>query len=270
MADHPITPQRKDMAPLFDEHPLLATLATLPPAPWATALEVHEPLPITLLDLGPLAAPLPPPQLTTILSATEQAHYHAFRHPKRKQEWLGGRIAAKAAVAILLASGGATPALATLVIGAEASGKPRLAVPDIPRTVHLSISHSHDQAAAMASFQPCGIDLQLVTPAVVRVRERFATPAEEALLAAGLANQSAMLRLTMLWAAKEALRKLVPLSPLLAFHDAVLTGVHRTDHAHLLLFSGDKICHNASRRLRVVAIFVGEYALAAAVLPTTE
>ncbi len=247
-----------------DLHPTL-----LPSASWAAALGLREPLPIALLSLPALAGPIPPP-LPTLLSATEQDRYQSFRHPKRQQEWLGGRITAKAAVATLLTTGTRpAPAATTLVIASDHAGKPRLELPGLAQTVHLSISHSHNQAVAMASFHPCGIDLQISTSTAARVKERFTTPAEETLLTTSLGEHSETMQLTLLWAAKEALRKMMPISPLLGFHDAVLTGIQPADKAHLLLFSSPKMCHNTPHPLRVVATVLGEYALALSVLPTT-
>jgi 4'-phosphopantetheinyl transferase EntD len=260
---------RKNMMRFLDGHPLAATLATLPSATWAAALGIAEPLPITLLDLSSLASAITPLPLATVLSASEQTRYHGFRFPKRQQEWLGGRLAAKAAVALLLAPSGSQPLPPALVITADPAGKPLLDLPGLALPVHLSISHSHDRAAAMASHHPCGLDLQAITPAVLRVQERFATPAEEKILAMAFGGEPAMARLTLLWAAKEALRKMVPLSPLLSFHDAVLREAQPAGAAHLLLFSCAKICHNAPHPLRVVATLSGDYALAVSVLPST-
>ena len=255
--------------PLLDGHPLGTDLSLLPSTSWAAALGVEPPFPITLLDLAPLAGPLSPSQLATMLGQAEQARYQAFRYPKRRQEWLGGRLAAKAAVAALLTAddAGREPAAPELVIANDPAGKPHLELPGLAQPVYLSISHSHGRAAALASLHPCGIDLQAGIPTVLRVKERFATPAEEAVLAEALGRQHAeLLRLTMLWAAKEAIRKMVPVTPLPAFQDVVLTETRPVGSAHLLLFSTDKICHNAIHPLRVVAAIMNDFALAATAL----
>ena len=244
-------------------------ISVLPSTPWATALGLNEPLAVTLLDLAQTADIIPTPQLGEILGVAELERYHGFRYPKRRQEWLGGRLAAKAAVTQLLtASGTEPPAPAALVIAADRSGKPLLALPGLGLSVHLSITHSHGRAAALAGHHPCGIDLQYATPTVVRVRERFATTEEERILAAALGRRVEILRLTLLWAAKEAIRKMAPIRPLPAFHDTVLSAVQPAGAEYLFLFSAPKICHNAP--LRVVAAMRDDYALAVSVLPPTD
>jgi phosphopantetheinyl transferase len=78
---------------------------------------------------------------------------------------------------------------------------------------------------ALVAAHPCGLDLQKVTDTVVRVRERFCSAAEANLLPGG--DQHREVGLTLLWAAKEALRKArggVPLTGFLTIH---LTGLER-------------------------------------------
>ncbi|MEW6595316.1 MAG: 4'-phosphopantetheinyl transferase superfamily protein [Thermodesulfobacteriota bacterium] len=258
------------MTPLPDGYPLAIPSFSPPSVPWAEALGLDGPLPMVLLDLSPLAAPLGPAQLAALLSAGEEARYHAFQYPKRRQEWLGGRLAAKAAVCELLATFGSVPPPSALTIGADGAGKPRLELPGLPRPVHLSLSHSAGCAAAMACFQPCGIDLQAVGPTVGRVKQRFALPGEEAILAAAAGHHPETVRLTLLWAAKEAIRKMVPLPPLPGFRDIVLIEAQPAGAGHLFLFSAGEICHNAHRPLRVAAALLDNYALAAGALPSTD
>jgi len=45
--------------------------------------------------------------------------------------------------------------------------------------LHVSISHSGEAAVAMASFTPCGIDVQHLVQTVLKVREKFASDGEE-------------------------------------------------------------------------------------------
>ncbi|HSH12960.1 MAG TPA: 4'-phosphopantetheinyl transferase superfamily protein, partial [Desulfurivibrionaceae bacterium] len=81
--------------------------------------------------------------------------------------------------------------------------------PDGPK-LELSISHSHGLAAALVmAARPCGLDLQKVTDTMLRVRERFCSEAEgELLRGVGMGPEAREeVRLTLLWTAKEALRK---------------------------------------------------------------
>jgi phosphopantetheinyl transferase len=83
----------------------------------------------------------------------------------------------------------------------------------------LSISHSQGLAAALAvADYPCGLDLQRVTDTVLRVREKFCHKSEAELLRClGKSPESALQSLTMLWTAKEALRKGLGGHPLTGF-----------------------------------------------------
>ena len=74
---------------------------------------------------------------------------------------------------------------------------------------HFSISHCGDYAAAIVSREHrVGVDIEMVTPRVERIRHKFLHSSEwatvEALVAAGAAQLEL---LTMLWSAKEAVFK---------------------------------------------------------------
>lgn len=160
------------------------------------------------------------------LSPAEQERLAAFTFAKRHLEWLGGRIAAKHATLALLANSASPPSTyQDLVVETHASGRPflrwradtRASLPEI------SISHSGNYAGALAvPGQNCGLDLQRITPKVLKIRDRFASNAELALLLAlplALAEATA---LTLLWSAKEAFRKAIPCQPLAGFSDITL------------------------------------------------
>lgn len=161
------------------------------------------------------------------LTPPEQATYAGFTFPKRRWEWLGGRLAAKSAAlaweGLLLTAAG----LAEWQVSNGPDGRPglqRLTNIHSKPALELSISHSHGVAAALVvADHPCGLDLQKITGTVVRVRERFCTESEGVLLR--YIDGSEMVRLTLLWAAKEALRKGrggVPLTGFLAMRLAGL------------------------------------------------
>jgi phosphopantetheinyl transferase len=73
----------------------------------------------------------------------------------------------------------------------------------------LSISHSHEFAAAMSSATPCGIDIQFSAKNLNHVRERFCSEPENELLEQELNEFSNLSRLTLLWSAKEAAKKML-------------------------------------------------------------
>lgn len=166
------------------------------------------------------------------LHPAEQMRLLTFHHAKRRTEWLGGRLAAKAAAAWW--SGRAAPPAMTedawqdWRVENNPSGKPEIhfsgngAFPALPQ---ISISHSGGWAAAIAADAPCGLDIQAQTPSVQRVAERFATDEERQRLTVlpAFAALDETARLTLLWAAKEALRKVSGDAPLPGFLQLILT-----------------------------------------------
>lgn len=152
------------------------------------------------------------------LSPDELAQWRGFRLEKRQAEWLGGRLAAKWATAGLL---GEIPGeWQKLAIRNEADGRPYVAAETHAVAPFISISHSGPMAAALAADLPCGLDIQESGDRILRVRQRFAAPEEEDLLNVSLPPSfSETQRLTMLWAAKEAVRKAVQITPLLGLQE---------------------------------------------------
>lgn len=174
--------------------------------------------PATQLRLGAVRlaalADQQPGEAHACLNADEMAQWEGFRLKKRRLEWLGGRMAAKwAAAAILGESPAAWPKLA---IRTEKDGRPCVAAEAHPAPPFISISHSGPLAAALAANLPCGLDIQQPGDKILRVKECFAGAEEEDILQASLPlSFSETERLTMLWTAKEAMRKMVRITPLL-------------------------------------------------------
>jgi phosphopantetheinyl transferase len=140
------------------------------------------------------------------LAPAELDRWAGYRFPKRRLEWLGGRWAAKHAAASLWTE----TAPGDWQVESEPDGRPffRQVRRHQPAT-ELSISHSHGLAAALAvAGYPCGLDLQRAAETVLRVREKFCHQSEAELLDCSEKRpETAVESLTMLWAAKEALRK---------------------------------------------------------------
>jgi phosphopantetheinyl transferase (holo-ACP synthase) len=162
------------------------------------------------------------------LTPTEQTAFAGFTFPKRRLEWLGGRLAAKAAALVWAGQPVTVAGLTEWQVSSAPDGRPELSKVEIaaeksPR-LELSISHSHGVAAALVvAGRPCGLDLQMITDTVVRVRERFCGEAEAVLLPGGGLRQE--VGLTLLWTAKEALRKGRGGVPLTGFLAMQLVGV---------------------------------------------
>ena len=167
------------------------------------------------------------------LGRDERARFSAFRYEKRRIEWLAGRIAAKCAALQLADNSGKTcwPAdqWQQLQIGADGSGKPLL-LPSAAWAATppaITISHSNGVAVAMAARQQCGIDIQQITTAIERVEERFVGPGEKEILAPVTAAYGRKAALTLLWSAKEAVKKVAAGPVLPGFLQIILTALHR-------------------------------------------
>ncbi len=183
---------------------------------------------LALVELAGLEIPnpaeQPPRPLSRLLSAGELEQLAAFRLDKRRREWLGGRLAGKQAVLLLTDPGNEA---CTISILPDEHGRPCLGTPLPPPVPSLSISHSGAFAVAMASrSKSCGIDIQEIVPRIDRLADRIGEPPELALLAERLSDDTTTC-LTMLWAAKEAVKKSL-LSDQSAFFNAIrLREIHR-------------------------------------------
>lgn len=144
-----------------------------------------------------------------LLHDAEIKRYSAFSFTKRKYEYLAGRVAAKLALANFLKLDDFSQ-LQDIHISNNQSGRPfvvsqtsrsTLAVPDI------SISHSKRFGCAIASNRYCGVDIQEPQDTLLRVYDKFCHTNEEQLLSQCGNIQNSIDRLTLLWAAKEAVRK---------------------------------------------------------------
>jgi len=147
--------------------------------------------------------------LQQILSPIEQGYYQRFNYMKRKKDWLGGRLAGKSALLSLIRAD--NPDLREITILPNDHGRPLVgSLPDFcPSTDNLMISLSHSEDFAVAAATEgliCGIDLQIISTKLVDLTSHFATDTELQLLAekSGCDEDT---HLTMLWTAKEALKK---------------------------------------------------------------
>ena len=146
--------------------------------------------------------------LTSLLSPAEACLWAGFTYPKRRLEWLGGRLAAKHCFSRLSSSEQTAPSFyCDYSILPDAHGRPALDMTSnrVVTVPALSISHSREYACALvAATGACGIDIQLKTEQLATVQERFASAGELALL-----HQipAPLTRLGLIWTAKEAVKK---------------------------------------------------------------
>ncbi len=154
-----------------------------------------------------------------VLSAAEMKRFQGFRFPHRRREWLAGRLAVKEAVARLVAA--PQGMVADIEVGVDNRGKPLvLSGQGNNKPVQIAISHSGEVALGLASLEPCALDFQEIRSSLARVEARFVRGDEKGLVQQCHADK--LRALGLLWAGKEALRKYVPLWPLLGFLEARL------------------------------------------------
>ncbi len=139
------------------------------------------------------------------LSEEEKKHIGKYRFPKRSSEWLSGRIAAKAALLREQDFLQEKYEPGEMTILADEHGRPIIMRPQTVHVVQLSISHSDRYGVAMVSFQDCGVDIQKIESRIAKLGDHIGTQQE--IRMATKAVGSLLEGLTLLWAAKEAIKK---------------------------------------------------------------
>jgi 4'-phosphopantetheinyl transferase len=195
------------------------------PSPFHKVLLPTEKLSADLIENGSVATAITLLSLSQLQLALEQKHAEAvlisdllspletqflqrFTYPKRRLEWLGGRLAAKVCLNSLFAQTGmAPPPSRECSILPRSSGQPWLESlqPDRLPALSLSISHRSGYAAAMVHHgQTCGIDIQKQAAQLFTVQERFTSETELSLMT-GVKDPLA--QLAIVWVIKEAVKK---------------------------------------------------------------
>jgi len=136
------------------------------------------------------------------LARDEEQHAATLAHPKRREEWILGRLAAKEA----LARAG-VPRTEEITVRADADGAPRGFARGEPLPHGLSISHGHGLAVAWALERGLpGVDLERVRPRPEGTFRFYLEPGErEPLLALEGAERDRAA--VVLWSLKEAVWK---------------------------------------------------------------
>ena len=199
---------------------------------------------------------------TEYLDPQELAALQQFKYQKRQIEWLGGRLAAKQAVLLLQGQKLTGPAMREWPIFADEHGKPffKILKNDL---FSLSISHSHGLALAMTIKKGiCGLDIQKISGATIRVKEKFCSPEEEKIInSLDLPDKNQETGLTLLWATKEALRKARGGHPLTGFISMQLTEALTTSN-HCWFFT----IRINSEKYQIPAFFYKDFAIALSVI----
>ena len=139
------------------------------------------------------------PPANEVLSEREQAFYTTLKLPKRKTEWLGGRVALKKVVSSFMH----LPIKKIEILPQEDSGKPQLLLSGEKSTLPFSITHSHGYAVAAitSTAKYIGIDLEKVVHRIDAWKQNFFHSTE-------LTAETDQF-LTSLWTQKEAVVKLL-------------------------------------------------------------
>jgi len=203
-------------------------------------------------------------QAEKILSVQEATTWQQYKLAKRRDEYLAGRLAAKIAVCELRHSRNLPPPdFSAIHIENFADGHPfcRLQT-DSAAAPEISISHSGVYAAALVSCQPCGIDIQQRQDKLTALQSRFAHISEVAELRRRHPHMADIDLLNLIWAAKEAIRKLLSRRQLPGFLEMRLSAIRRmVDDATLLQFAIEQ--DHTLAKVSVRAMFLTpSYALA--------
>ena len=202
------------------------------------------------------------------LHQREEEKLQTLHFEKRHLEWLGGRICAKEASLHYLQSNhseASNMGAPHLQIMSSASGRPFLKPSGLPADLampHISISHSRGYALAVAASKSCGVDIQAESEALLRVKDRFCSRAEEELLEKGLRQLRPSARLTLLWAAKEAVKKAATLERMPGFLDLALTHIQFTPE------TGDLFILDSQESHQVTVCLHQGYGIGLCVIPS--
>ena len=153
-----------------------------------------------------------PGRLRGWLTPTELRTFQAFTVPKRRLDWLAGRLAAKEAIRARLDTGGRDSFRTIEIVPsilAQDSGRPRYTVHGHEGPLGLSICHAGDIAAAALASYPkweIGIDLERALPREASL-ESVALSNRERHQLRSLEFADRHRAVTLIWVVKESLLK---------------------------------------------------------------
>jgi 4'-phosphopantetheinyl transferase len=178
-----------------------------------------------------------------ILTAEEWPLFDRLRSPKRRIEWLAGRLAARRAfLDHASARGGGSERPPPAVLGG--ANVPPYFLGE--QGLHLSISHSHRYAVAVVGGREVGLDIEKIEHRPRSLADYFLSEEERRLLEAASQENERDELMTRLWTRKEALAKLLRRGGELKFRhlnvlsDRVQIGARA--HARLVSFVAEGYC----------------------------
>ncbi|WP_136807944.1 4'-phosphopantetheinyl transferase family protein [Desulfosediminicola flagellatus] len=184
-----------------------------------------------------------------LITPEELAKANSFSIPKRRKEWLTGRICAKAAALMYhnLISTNTEPDLFKISAENDDNGRPFLSgnLTEELQNADLSISHGADYGLALIADSICGTDIQAPKDTLTRVREKFCTQVEQELLQLQLPELNELQHLTLIWTAKEAAKKALSHKRMPGFLELILTTTEPHTTGWILTFLVSKKEHEA-------------------------
>jgi 4'-phosphopantetheinyl transferase len=126
----------------------------------------------------------------------ERSLCHRLREPRRRAQFIAGRVAARRALGVFLGE----PTAAGVPIGKGASGAPHV---DGHGSLCVSISHSEDVAVAVVAPFPIGVDIELDAPRPDSFARLFFTSAERRRISLA-SDEERNTVINTLWTRKEA------------------------------------------------------------------
>ena len=210
------------------------------------------------------------------LHGSELVQLKKYRLPKRRSEYLTGRLCAKLAASSYLQSSLNTPvAMEQIEIFNAGHGRPFITLNQTPSPTvpDISISHSKGYAVAMASRHRCGIDIQKHEKSLIKVKEKYCTAQEYTILSDSIENGDELLHLALLWSAKEAIQKTFSTkNGLPTFSNIRLQSGEEKDCGNVVLFFS--LPPGQSRqKSKIIAVAAGtftDYAIAVSMLGKTS
>lgn len=215
--------------------------------------------------------------ITGWLSESEKEHFISFKFQKRYVEWLGGRLCAKKTLTDYIQkfhSLQIIPPPRDLIVHSQQNGRPFFQCDQLGETgikPDLSISHGGRYGMAMVSKTWCGIDIQEQQSSLEKVKEKYCTQVEGNLLQSILsaADVPPLHGLTLLWAAKEALKKMLSKLKMIGFLDITLIDIECIDETTYIfrMRLADKLL--PSNHIDIVTVSYNSYGIALCQLPST-
>lgn len=198
-----------------------------------------------------------PEVFLSCLTASEREKFDSFPLMKRKREWLGGRVSAKLAV-MQFSDHLRHLQLHTIQISNDQKGRPFCTTSCNPDSLvpDISISHAGNFACSLAADAYCGIDIQDQKETLLHVVDRYCTTGEEALLQSALPPLSRLNMLSLLWSAKESIRKVSSDGEIPGFLALQLISIEPVSDGYVFALSSN------GKQFTVLCTFFKKHALA--------